>query len=91
LSSSEEDTDIKDQNICDVNEEDNIEKYRGKCFICDEFGKDGELCFDSQVVVFGHSLHVVGGDFRMVVFVTCAWEEEIQNENTHKVSEYSLS
>jgi hypothetical protein len=38
LSSSEEDTDINDQNICDDNEEDDIETYCEKCFICEEFG-----------------------------------------------------
>jgi hypothetical protein len=45
LSSSEEDTDINDQNICDDNEEDDIETYCEKCLICEEFGKDVELWY----------------------------------------------
>jgi hypothetical protein len=45
LSSSEENTDINDQNICDDNEEDDVETYCEKRFICEEFGTDGELWY----------------------------------------------
>jgi hypothetical protein len=60
LSSFEEDTDINDQNIYDDNEEDDIGTYSEKSV------KNGE-----QVVVFGNTLNVVGGIFRMIMFVMC--------------------
>jgi hypothetical protein len=40
VTSSKEDTEKEDQNICDNNEKDNIETDCEKFFICEDFGKD---------------------------------------------------
>jgi hypothetical protein len=45
VTSSEENTDINNQNICDDNEDVDTEADCEKCFICEEFGKDGELWY----------------------------------------------
>jgi hypothetical protein len=45
---------------------------------------------DVQVVELGQKLNVVGGNIWTVICVACVWEEGIQIENKHKVSENSL-
>jgi hypothetical protein len=64
VTSSEEDTDINSQNICDDSKDVETETDCEKCFICEESD------IDVQVVVFGHTLNVVYGNFQMATFVT---------------------
>jgi hypothetical protein len=61
------------------------ERDREKCLVSADFGKDGDV----EVVVLGHTLNVVKGNFRVPFFFlrNVFLRRKTQNQNTHMVSE----